>query len=86
MVTKKGDIVHLRVKKTSTGFKLYVKKHGRNTLVEETGGVENLVRVAKTSLGLTKACFGRKYKDIFKKKKGVYMMTEYSDSDDGDAN
>jgi len=52
--------------------------------IVEPGGVENLINVAKTTLGLSKPCLGRKYKDIFKKKKGVYMMTEYSASDEDD--
>jgi len=40
------------------------------------------VNTAKATLGLSKPCLGRKYKDIFKKKKGIYMMNEYSSEED----
>jgi len=84
MITKKGDIVHLRIKRKAGGFKLFIKKHGKSTVIDEQGGLENLIHAAKTALGLTKPCLGRKYKDIFKKKKGVYMMNDYSASDEED--
>jgi len=71
MVNKKGDTIHLRIKRTKDNkFKLYIKKHGKAVKIVEPGGVENLINVAKTTLGLSKPCLGRKYKDIFKKKKG----------------
>jgi len=83
MVNKNGDLIHLRIKRTKENkHKLFIKKHGKAIKIEEAGGIENLVNVAKTTLGLSKPCLGRKYKDIFKKKKGVYMMTDYSGSDD----
>jgi serine/threonine protein kinase len=83
MINKKGDLVHLRIKRTKEGkLKLFLKKHGKAIKIEEPGGIENLVNVAKTTLGLSKPCLGRKYKDIFKKKKGVYMMNDYSSSND----
>jgi len=82
MVNKNGDTVHLRIKRTKDSkLKLYIKKKGKALkIVEPT--VEALVNTAKSTLGLSKPCLGRKYKDIFKKKKGVYMMSDYSGSDD----
>jgi len=74
MINKKGELVHLRIKRTKENkFKLFLKKHGKTIKIEEAGGVENLLNVAKTTLGLSKPCLGRKYKDIFKKRKRVFI-------------
>jgi serine/threonine protein kinase len=82
MVSKSQDLLHLRIKRTKERkLKLLVKKQGKTIKLEESS-LDSLVNAAKPVLGLGKCCLGRKFKDIFKKKKGVYMMTDYDDSDD----
>jgi len=82
MVNKNSDTVHLRIKRTKDKkLKLFIKKKGEVVEIVETN-LEGLVNTAKSTLGLSKPCLGRKYKDIFKKKKGVYMMNDYSDEED----
>jgi serine/threonine protein kinase len=82
MVSKSQDLLHLRIKRTKEKkLKLLVKKQGKTIKIEEIA-LDALVNSAKRVLGLAKPCLGRKYKDIFKKKKGVYMMTEYDSDDD----
>jgi len=74
----------LRIKRTKDNkLKLFIKKHGKSVKIIEPGGVENLIEVAKSTLGLSKPCLGRKYKDIFTKRRGTYVMPN-SESDSGD--
>jgi len=70
MVNKKGNTIHLRIKRTKDNkLKLFIKKHGKSVKIIEPGGVKNLIEAAKAKLGLLNPCLGRKYKDIFKKEK-----------------
>jgi len=60
---------------------LYIKKKGKNLKIIESD-LEHLVNAAKSSLGLRDPCKGRKFKDLFKQKKGSYIVDDYSEEDD----
>eukprot|EP01129_Flabellula_baltica_P007123 TRINITY_DN2737_c0_g1_i2.p1 TRINITY_DN2737_c0_g1~~TRINITY_DN2737_c0_g1_i2.p1 ORF type:complete len:437 (-),score=100.28 TRINITY_DN2737_c0_g1_i2:69-1379(-) len=76
------QIMHLRIKRVSAGLRILFKKQSKTIKVVEPNLLE-LVKTIKGPLSLGKPCLGRKYKDIFKKKGGVYLVTNYdSDSDE----
>jgi len=79
LITK--STVHLRIKKTAQGLRIIFKKQSKTIKVTEPD-LHTLIKTIKTPLALGKPCLGRKYKDIFKKKAGAYLVTNYSDSDD----
>jgi hypothetical protein len=61
MVNKNGDLIHLRIKRTKENkHKLFIKKHGKAIKIEEAGGIENLVNVAKNNFRIIKTLFRKK--------------------------
>jgi len=79
LITK--QTMHLRIKKTPQGLRILFKKQSKTIKVTEPD-LHSLIKTIKTPLALGKPCLGRKYKDIFKKKAGAYLVTNYSDSDE----
>jgi len=75
------QIMHLRIKKTPDGLRILFKKASKTVKVNEPD-LSSLLKTIKTPLALGKPCLGRKYKDIFSKKAGAYLVTNYEDDED----
>jgi len=75
------QIMHLRIKKTPQGLRILFKKASKTIKVTEPD-LHTLIKTIKTPLALGKPCLGRKYKDIFSKKQGAYVTSNYDDSEE----